>query len=70
MQMIGFVMFCIGLMVTFFARRIVRGKTKLDQKDEEEMRLLTAGAVIAVRLAGLVVAAVGIVFLVLGYKPL
>ena len=70
MQMIGFVVFCIGLMVAFFARRIVRGKTKLDAKDEEEMRLLTGGAVIAVRLAGLVVAAVGMVFLVLGYTPL
>lgn len=65
MQMIGFVLFCIGLMITFFARRIVMGKTKLDKEDEEEMRLLTSGATIGVRLTGFVVAAVGIVFLIL-----
>lgn len=65
MQMIGFVLFCIGLMVTFFARRIVIGKTKLDQKDIEEMKLLISGAIVAVRLAGLIVAAVGLVFLAL-----
>lgn len=66
MQMIGFVLLCIGLMIGVFARRIVRGKTKMDPKDEAEMRLLTAGAVIAVRMAGLVVVGVGFVFLLLG----
>lgn len=50
----------------FFARRIVRGKTKMDPKDEAEMHLLTSGAVIAVRMAGLVVVGVGFVFLLLG----
>lgn len=66
MPMIGFVLFCIGLMVAVFARRIVRGKTKLEPKDEEEMRLLTSGAVIAVRMSGIVVAALGILFLLIG----
>ncbi len=66
MQLIGFVLLCIGLMICFFARRIVRGKTKMDPKDEAEMRLLTSGAVIAVRMAGLVAAFVGLVFLLLG----
>ena len=66
MQMIGFVLLCIGLMIGVFARRIVRGKTKMDPKDEAEMRLLTLGAVIAVRMSGLVVVGVGFVFLLLG----
>lgn len=66
MQMIGFVLLCIGLMICLFARRIVRGKTKMDPKDEAEMRLLTLGAVIAVRMSGLVVVGVGFVFLLLG----
>lgn len=66
MQLIGFVLLCIGLMICFFARRIVRGKTKMDPEDEAEMRLLTSGAVIAVRMAGLVAAFVGLVFLLLG----
>lgn len=66
MELIGFVLLCIGLMVFFFARRIVRGKTKLDPKDEKELKILTSGAVIAVKLAGGVVAAVGLVFLAMG----
>ena len=65
--MIGFVLLCIGLMICIFAKRIVRGKTKMDPKDEKEMALLTAGAVIAVRLSGVVVMGVGLVFLALGF---
>lgn len=66
MSLIGFVLLCIGLMIFFFARKIVRGKTKLDPEDEKELRLLTSGAVVAVKLAGGVVAAIGLVFLALG----
>lgn len=66
MALIGFVLLCIGLMVFTFARRIVRGKTKLDPEDEKELHLLTSGAVVAVRLSGGVVAALGLVFLAIG----
>lgn len=65
MGMIGFVLFAIGLMVAFFARRIVMAKTRLDEKDKEEFGILVSGAVVAVRLAGFVVAAVGVIFLAL-----
>ena len=66
MQLIGFVLFSIGIMILFFAKRIVRGKTKMEKDDEAEMRMLTIGAVIAVRLSGLITAGVGLVFLMLG----
>lgn len=66
MQLIGFVLACIGLMVFFFAKRIVQGKTKCDPNDEKEWQMLTAGAVIAVKLAGGVVLAIGLVFLAIG----
>jgi len=66
MQLIGFVLFCIGLMIFFFAKRIVRGKTKMDPQDEKELQLLTAGAVVAVKIAGSVVLAIGLVFLAIG----
>lgn len=67
MELIGFVLLCIGLMIFFFARRIVRGKTKMSPEDENEMMLLASGAVIAVKLAGGVVAAIGLVFLGIGF---
>ncbi len=66
MELIGFVLLCIGLMVFFFAKRIVRGKTKLNPEDERELKLLTSGAVIAVKLAGGVVAVLGLAFLAMG----
>ena len=66
MSMIGFVLFAIGLMVFFFAKRIVMAKTKLEENDKEEFGMLVSGAVIAVRISGFVVAALGIIFLMLG----
>lgn len=66
MELIGFVLFCIGLMIFTFSKRIVRGKTKLDPQDEKEWHLLTSGAVIAVRLAGGVVSTIGLAFLAMG----
>lgn len=66
MELIGFVLLCIGLMIFFFAKRIVRGKTKLNPEDEREMHLLTSGAVIAVKLAGGVVVVLGLAFLAMG----
>ena len=66
MQLIGFVLLCIGLMVFLFSKRIVRGKTKLNPEDEKELQLLTTGAVIAVKLAGGVVAVLGLAFLAMG----
>lgn len=66
MELIGFILLCIGLMIFFFARRIVRGKTKMAPEDEREMRLLTSGAVIAVKMSGVVVATIGLIFLAIG----
>ena len=66
MSMIGFVLFAIGLMVFFFAKRIVMAKTKLDDEDREEFGMLVSGAVIAVKIAGCVVAMLGIIFLMIG----
>lgn len=66
MELIGFVLLCIGIMVFCFARRIVNGKTKLEPKDEKEMKLLTSGAVIAVKMSGMVILAIGLVFLAMG----
>ncbi len=66
MELIGFVLLCIGLMIFFFARRIVRGKTKMEPEDEKEMGLLTSGAVIAVKMSGMIVAAIGFIFLAIG----
>lgn len=66
MELIGFVLLCIGLMIFFFSKRIVRGKTKLEPDDEREMKLLTSGAVIAVKMSGVVVTAIGLIFLALG----
>ena len=66
MSMIGFVLFAIGLMVFFFAKRIVMAKTKLDDEDREEFGMLVSGAVIAVKIAGFVVAMLGIIFLMIG----
>lgn len=66
MELIGFVLLCIGLMIFLFSKRIVRGKTKLKPEDEREMKLLTSGAVIAVKMSGVIVAAIGLIFLALG----
>lgn len=66
MSMIGFVLFAIGLMVFIFAKRIVMAKTKLDDEDQEEFGMLVSGAVIAVKIAGFVVAMLGIIFLMIG----
>ena len=65
MQIIGFILFCIGVIITFAARRIVMAKTKLEKKDEEEMQMLLSGGVIAVKIAGFVTAAIGFLFLML-----
>lgn len=65
MQVVGFILFCIGIMIAFGAKRIVLSKTKLEEKDKEEIELLMGGAVIAVKLAGFVVAVIGMLFLMI-----
>ncbi|MDF2612716.1 MAG: hypothetical protein K0S71_502 [Clostridia bacterium] len=65
MQVVGFILFCIGIIITFGSRRIVLSKTKLEEKDKKEMELLMSGAVIAVKLAGCVTAIIGILFLMI-----
>lgn len=65
MQSIGFVLFVIGIAITFAAKKIVMAKVKLDEADKNEMEMLAGGAVIAVRIAGFIVAVIGIIFLML-----
>ncbi len=65
MQIVGFMLFCIGVIITFAAKRIVMAKTKLDQQDKEEMQMLLSGAVIAVKMAGFVVSVIGFLFLMI-----
>lgn len=64
-QAIGFIIFCIGTVITFGAKRIVVAKTKLDQEDKEEMGALINSAVIAVKLIGFIVALIGFIFIML-----
>ena len=65
MQVIGFVLFCIGVMIAFMAKRIVIAKTKFEEKDKKEIEFLIGGAVIAVKLAGFVVAVIGVILLMI-----
>ncbi len=48
-----------------FARRIVAGKIELDERDKQEFELIIGGAVLAVRLAGIVTSALGFLFLMI-----
>lgn len=65
MQPVGFVLLVIGVMLMLAAKRIVYGKIRLEDKDQEEFQMLATGGVIAVRVAGLIVALVGVLFLLL-----
>lgn len=65
MQAVGFVLFVIGIMLVFAAKRIVLAKVKLEKQDQEELEMLAQGGVIAVKVAGFIVALVGILFLIL-----
>lgn len=64
-QAIGFVIFCIGTVITFGAKRIVVAKTRLNQEDQEEMGALINSAVLAVKVIGFVVALIGFIFIML-----
>lgn len=65
MQAVGFVLFVIGIMLVFAAKRIVLAKVKLEKQDQEEMEMLAQGGVIAVKVAGFIVTLVGILFLII-----
>lgn len=65
METVGFVLLVIGIMLVLAGKRIVFAKVKLDKHDEEEMKMLAQGGIIAVRVAGFIVALVGILFLML-----
>lgn len=65
MQAVGFVLFVIGIMLVFVAKRIVLAKVKLEKQDQEEIEMLAQGGVIAVRVAGFIVSLVGFLFLML-----
>ena len=65
MGAIGFLLLVIGLMVALCAKRIVLAKVKIDEADKKEMELLAKGGIIAVRVAGVIVALMGILFLML-----
>ncbi|MDF2594224.1 MAG: hypothetical protein K0R69_565 [Clostridia bacterium] len=64
-QAIGFVIFCIGTVITFGAKRIVVAKTRLNEEDQEEMGALITSAVLAVKVIGFVVALIGFIFIML-----
>lgn len=65
MQSVGFVLLVIGIGILVGAKRIVMSKVRLDEADQKEMELLTFGAVIAVRIAGVIVAIIGFLFLLM-----
>ena len=65
METVGFVLLVIGIMLVLAGKRIVFTKVKLDKQDEEEMKMLAQGGIIAVRVAGFIVALVGLLFLML-----
>lgn len=65
METVGFVLLVIGIMLVLAGKRIVFAKVKLDKQDEEEMKMLAQGGIIAVRVAGFIVALVGLLFLML-----
>ena len=65
METVGVILFVIGIMLILAGRRIVFAKVKLDKRDEEEMKMLAQGGIIAVRVAGFIVALVGLLFLIL-----
>lgn len=65
MQPMGFVLFVIGAMLVLGAKRIVLAKVKLEEKDKDEMEMLTSGGVIAVKVAGFIVAIIGFLFLMM-----
>ncbi|OON95627.1 MAG: hypothetical protein ATN36_07830 [Epulopiscium sp. Nele67-Bin005] len=65
MQLIGFVLFVIGLGICFLAKRIIMRKMDIDQQDRKEFEMLVSGAILAVRLAGLVTSALGFIFLLI-----
>ena len=64
-ETVGVILFVIGIMLILAGRRIVFAKVKLDKRDEEEMKMLAQGGIIAVRVAGFIVALVGLLFLIL-----
>lgn len=65
MQPVGFVLLTIGIALMFAAKRIVYGKMQLEDKDKEEFQMLAIGGIIAVRVAGLILALIGVLFLFL-----
>lgn len=65
MQPVGFVLFCIGIALVLAAKRIVMGKVKLNEQDKSEFEFLATGGIIAVRVAGFIVALMGVLFLLL-----
>lgn len=65
MKAMGFVLFVIGVMLVFAARRIVLSKVRLEEKDKNEMEMLASGGIIAVKVSGFIVAIMGFLFLMM-----
>lgn len=65
MQPVGFILLVLGIMIAIAAKRIVLARIQLEEADKKEMELLTSGGVIAVRIAGSIIAFVGLLFLML-----
>ncbi|OOB80583.1 MAG: hypothetical protein BEN19_04185 [Epulopiscium sp. Nuni2H_MBin003] len=65
MQPVGFILFLIGLTLLLFGKRIVIGRINLEEQDKEEFTFLVGGAIIAVKLAGIIILILGFLFLLL-----
>ncbi|OON93128.1 MAG: hypothetical protein ATN31_00960 [Candidatus Epulonipiscioides saccharophilum] len=65
MKPVGFLLFIIGLMLLCYAKRIIIGRVKIDEKDRTEFLMLVSGAILSMRLVGLVILAVGFLFLLI-----
>ncbi|ONI43259.1 hypothetical protein AN640_06540 [Candidatus Epulonipiscium fishelsonii] len=61
----GFILLIIGIGICIFARRIVIGRMQIEEKDKSEIELLISGAILAVRLAGIITSVVGFIFLLI-----
>ncbi len=62
-ELVGFVLISVGIIICVFARRIVVGNMDLEEPDKSEFEMLASGAIFAVRLAGVVTAVLGVLFL-------
>lgn len=49
-----------------FARKIVQGKTKVNEEDSRDFKIMASGATVLVRMVAFLVILIGLAFLFLG----